>query len=549
MKKAAVKEAVGGDVDTKQTDRGDALKPYYRRRLATHQTTLQNAIEDEQGNADESKRSAGEDSNKAKHRHHRRELGNVSGPTRRPEGHSTAANHNDPQGDTTTTTGKGHKHVHPLQQQQQHHHHHDHPVEQERFDDSPLATDTDTSDSPPHHHQSDNNSTEKGRRRKIKRKERFYNIINGPIVPANTTPVTIRLRHHNDEAHGLVNLDKDSMVFFVIGDWGGPGRDPQKRVAEAMHQVASHWPPGKIGSPLVASTAIPTDGGKKKGKADAAEEETPSPWLDFIVSTGDNMYEDGVADVHDIKLKRNFENVYTQSSIKDVRWYMTLGNHDHGAHGVFRDVMAQVNYTKMSKRWFLPSTYYHQIFNVAYGDNDDKEEESKENVSKNISSSSGGFFTVQMWFLDTYDVSPHMTQMTKTQQQWLEDTLNESKAHWKFIVGHRPVYSAGKLHGSSPYMKKLLVPLMQKHNVSAYFCGDDHQLQVLKDGPMYFALSGAGARIREKDLRPGGVKQTLFQRSVFGFMSVSVTRDEWSLRVHGDDGTVLWDALRIPHGV
>lgn len=261
---------------------------------------------------------------------------------------------------------------------------------------------------------------------------------------------------------------RTSMSFMIIGDWGGPGRDPQRQVAAAMDEVA------------------------KRDFAHSAE----NP-LDFVISTGDNMYEDGVASVHDVKFKRNFENVYTQPTLQ-CRWYQALGNHDRGAHGVIRDVIAQVNYTKLSKRWFLPSTHYAQRLEVP-----------------------GGGYSVELFVLDTYDVSPRLTRMTSKQLRWFDEALSNSTADWKIVVGHRPLFSAGSKHGSSPWMQKKLLPTMTKHRVAVYFSGDDHDLQVLREDGIWFAVSGGGARAKN-DLKPSGVKQTVFQAGVHGFMHMLV---------------------------
>lgn len=285
-----------------------------------------------------------------------------------------------------------------------------------------------------------------------------------------------------------VSIADDCLRFFVIGDWGGPGREPQRDVASAMDRIATHDAQHKV---------------------------------QFVISTGDNMYEDGISGVHDKKLQRNYENVYTQPSLQ-VRWYMSLGNHDHGAHGVMRDAQAEVNYTKLSQRWFLPSTYYSQRFLVANGGSET--------------------YIVDLFVLDTYDYSPRVTQMTEAQLTWFEKALQASVktgSHVRLVVGHRPLYSAGAKHGSSPYMQKKLEPYFAKYGVSAYMCGDDHELQVMRSKGVVHLLSGGGARAK-KDLKPNGVPQTVFQAGVHGFMWVKVNRSDVDVEVYNRRAELLF---------
>jgi tartrate-resistant acid phosphatase type 5 len=295
--------------------------------------------------------------------------------------------------------------------------------------------------------------------------------IGNSLAAAVTEPVVIDDRNTGE------------ITFFAIGDWGGPAHEPQLSVAKAMD--------------MVAESVLPRTRRR----------------LDFIVSTGDNMYEDGVSSVHDRRFRRNFEDVYKYPS-QQCRWYMSLGNHDHGAHGVMRDVQAEVNYTKLSKRWFLPSTYYTQKLHIR---------------SRDSARSAAPSDFLELFVIDTYDVSPRITRMTAKQVAWLENALANSTATWRVVVGHRPLFSAGKKHGSSPYMQKLLQPLFAKYKVSAYLCGDDHELQVMQEDGVLYLLSGGGARAK-KDLDKR-IPQTVFHAGVHGFMQLSLNQSHMEVGV------------------
>ncbi|KMT13490.1 hypothetical protein BVRB_4g082690 [Beta vulgaris subsp. vulgaris] len=108
-----------------------------------------------------------------------------------------------------------------------------------------------------------------------------------------------------------------SLSFLVIGDWGRKGTFNQSLVATQM---------GIVGEKLD---------------------------VDFIISTGDNFYEDGLTGVEDPAFKDSFTDIYTAPSLKE-RWYTVLGNHDYRG-----DVLAQFSpvLRKRDSRWFSLRSY------------------------------------------------------------------------------------------------------------------------------------------------------------------------------------------------
>ena len=82
--------------------------------------------------------------------------------------------------------------------------------------------------------------------------------------------------------------------------------------------------------------------------------------IKFVLGMGDNIYPDGCTSVKDPLFTSNFEDIY--SILPNDRWYMCLGNHDYGYTRTFRGLQDnsrhQVEYTKHSKKWYMPSKYY-----------------------------------------------------------------------------------------------------------------------------------------------------------------------------------------------
>lgn len=279
-----------------------------------------------------------------------------------------------------------------------------------------------------------------------------------------------------------------ALNFAIIGDWGRHGRPDQRAVAQQM--------------------------------ALACENARAS----FVISVGDNFYEDGVSSVHDQHWTSSFEDVYTAPSLQ-VPWHVTLGNHDYRGHPE-----AQLDYGKTHPRWKMPARYYTQAHLV--------------DASTNL----------EFFHLDTspvigeYQLDPMMwgihSQNTGHQLAWLDQALAASKAPWKIVVGHHPIYSAGWGHGSEKEMIRLVLPILRKHGVQAYFCGHDHDLQHLKTGDLHLIVSGGGSEHRPVRT----IAETEFSRGVSGFALASVRSNEMQVRLIDDRGALLYTAL-VPRSV
>lgn len=268
---------------------------------------------------------------------------------------------------------------------------------------------------------------------------------------------------------GLKKLDK-ALHFIVMGDWGRNGENYQKEVAAGM---------GKAAHDLSAS---------------------------FVIATGDNFYPYGVASTQDYHWLASFETIYTAQSLH-VRWFPVLGNHDYASNPE-----AEVEYTKVSSRWSMPSRYYSHTFRL---DRD----------------------SVLFVFLDTDPIEKELKRIPldtvkyplggmNRQRDWLVAQLSASKARWKIVVGHHPVYTGGwrKTSPDTKNMKEFLEPVFKQYGVDVYLCGHEHHLEYIKpQGPTHYIISGAASEAREAALHPDGGK---FVAPVQGFAAVSLTADK-----------------------
>lgn len=268
-----------------------------------------------------------------------------------------------------------------------------------------------------------------------------------------------------------LKLVDNSLNFLVLGDWGRNGEYFQKDVALQMSKAAA-----TIDS-------------------------------QFVISVGDNFYPIGVQSTQDSQWKTSFEDIYYNFHLQ-TPWYIALGNHDY-----YGNIQAQIDYSKISRRWNLPSNYY----------------------SKTIKLNDGS--KVLLVFIDTNpfinsyyskenDVAEKVKkQDTIAQKNWLINTLQKADASikWKIVIGHHPMYSGGKRKESQDTkdIEATFAPILDQYKVDAYLCGHEHDLQIIrpKDRLTTQFLSGAGSEIRPTGNREG----TIFALSEGGFMTFSIT--------------------------
>lgn len=281
----------------------------------------------------------------------------------------------------------------------------------------------------------------------------------------------------------------NSLNFIVMGDWGRFGEDHQIPVAKQMGITA-----------------------KEINR-------------DFIISTGDNFYPVGVASEHDPQWKSSYEDIYTDFSLH-WNWYPVLGNHDYAGNPD-----AQVAYSKISRRWNMPSRYYSETFNI----NGDPNQQ------------------VLIAFIDTNPLIPEfykskqygknvISQDSTAQKKWLIKTLTTAPktVKWKLVIGHHPLYTATLKRRESydtKAVRKSLKPLFDKYEVDAYIAGHDHDLQhLLPEGKTNYFVSGSASESTAIDTLP----ISKLASSEYGFMVFSVLADALHVQAINEKGEVLY---------
>ena len=268
--------------------------------------------------------------------------------------------------------------------------------------------------------------------------------------------------------------------FLIFGDWG---RNAERDQTEVAAQMA-----------VAAKTSSPR----------------------FIISVGDNFYEDGVASASDPQWQSSFEQVYRDPALQ-IPWQVILGNHDY--HG---NCDAQLAYARTHPRWNMPARYFQQTHPIDKATNAD-------------------FFyldttpMVKSYWRYGKTAANVATQNVQRQLDWFKSALAASRARWKIVVAHHPIYSGGE-HGDTAELIESVLPLLHEFKVQAWFNGHDHDLQHLVAGGLNLFCSGAGSQVRPtKD-----TVHTQFAQSRSGFTMVSVQPDHILVRMIDNHGQLLY---------
>jgi 3',5'-cyclic AMP phosphodiesterase CpdA len=204
--------------------------------------------------------------------------------------------------------------------------------------------------------------------------------------------------------------------------------------------------------------------------------------VDLVVMGGDNIYDNG--DMREVGAK--FERPYRELLKAGVPFHAVLGNHDIRS----KNGAGQITYPGfgMKGRWYTlrrgPVEFFMHDSNVDW----------------------------------------------PQQMSWLRSALAASRAPWKVLVGHHPIYSSG-LYGDDREAIGRLTPLLRRHGVQLYINGHDHNYErsVPIGGTTYLTVGNGGAALRSVVPGPNSARAV----STYGFASLhadpdSLTIEAWS---------------------
>ena len=222
---------------------------------------------------------------------------------------------------------------------------------------------------------------------------------------------------------------------------------------------------------------------------------------------GDNFYPAGVDSVGDPLWEEYFEQVYDTEHLGGLTWHAILGNHDHAGNP-----QAQIDYSRISNgRWNMPDYFYRQDFRPRGGDP-----------------------LLTMIGIDT----DRNLERQHEQLHFLQQEIDALQvARWPVIIcGHHPFHSNGN-HEISTEMRQQLEPLIRQARPVAYFCGHDHNLQLIRREDTLHVVSGGGGKVLHN--MHGHVEGTLYKERAYGFVVMIVRRDGIRLEFRDRRGNLL----------
>lgn len=217
---------------------------------------------------------------------------------------------------------------------------------------------------------------------------------------------------------------------------------------------------------------------------------------------GDAIYEKSVSSVDDPQFQTKFEEPYKNLSIP---LYIAYGNHDY-----LGCAECYLEYANRSQKWRMPASYYVQSFGNE----------------------------VSFFVIDT-------EKFGSVQQQWLKESLASNQAHYKVVIGHRPIetFEATKLGENWNGKAELQEILCQTADL--YVAGHAHVLE--DNGPIgdcsvkQLVAGGGGAHLRTVSEKSDGD----FSAAKHGFVLLKVSNQELSYSFMDTQGEVLFRSQAV----
>ncbi|WP_339672786.1 metallophosphoesterase [Dasania marina] len=315
----------------------------------------------------------------------------------------------------------------------------------------------------------------------------FYPIL----IPASWNGNIEFFSKINDEYKNLSissknNKDKNKIDIVIFGD-AGTGSENQYDVAASM------WDFCQIKS------------------------------CDFLLGLGDNFYPSGVSSINDKQWVDKFEVPYHDFIDENkANFWMVVGNHDRRG-----SVQAQIDYSKKSPIWRMPSSDY-PIPNLP------------------------GW--LKIYVLDTNFIIAQ--SYSKYFQDKASNDFNNQLARaseylcqasgWKIIVTHHPMISNGKAENlkREERLKSALLPFLDECDIDVLISGHTHMQQHITLGDRDYIIQGAAGRVR-KSHKPLADDQALskFLAHQLGFSYLSVTEKMMSVTFNDETGRELYNSV------
>lgn len=242
----------------------------------------------------------------------------------------------------------------------------------------------------------------------------------------------------------------------------------------------------------------------------------------FVIVAGDPIHENGVKSTADPEWDIKVENLFRAPALHSLPWYVISGNHEYKG-----SVPALLAYSHVSPRWNAPARYYAFERSLGYAND-----------------------PVLFVFLDTTpliggyrkqgdDRSDAWLQDDERELRWMDSMLVTSRAGWKMVIGHHPVY-AQTTKGSHERedMQRRVGTILENRSADFYISGHIHNFQYIRpEGKnVNYIVNGSGYTARPVDPIPG----TVACYSEPGFSVYSVSKNTVDFYFINDKGESLY---------
>lgn len=324
--------------------------------------------------------------------------------------------------------------------------------------------------------------------------------------------------------------------------------EDRRPIAELAYPPMFRLP--RNGSIVAASGLAPV--------AKAMKSYCASAECDFAVMLGDNIYPDGATANADGRDAQRFQDLFVEpfgdlgKGRDDFRIYSVLGNHDWRTSR--EGAQAQIDFLAKTPPFYIDGLMYRVQPPAGNGDveifaidtevllssttvhkaelAEDASEAPSERVEKPLA-----------WAVPQSEAERNMVR-------WLEDALRSSKARWKIVLGHHPLWStAGSKFEQARTLRRLILPTLCRY-ADVYLAGHEHTLEVHTDGcrtpevgdrvdPLPQVVSGSAAKMRptnsafiEHQLARYPQLRTLYAKGLtWGFAHLTIDGDQLVVRI------------------
>ncbi len=291
------------------------------------------------------------------------------------------------------------------------------------------------------------------------------------------------------------------------------------------------------------------------------------PACEFAVMLGDNIYPDGAtagADGRDDgeRFRKVLYEPYAPLAkfADDFRVYVALGNHDWRTSR--EGAMAQVRYHEQTRPFYMDGIRYrvaptgdpreveifvldtHVMLSGVTVLEDELADDGSELHTEEID-------PPPAWSLPRNDAERGMAD-------WLEQSLANSPARWKIVIGHHPIWSsAGSKFQQARALRALILPALCRH-ADMYLAGHEHTLELHTDAckgvpeardrpPLPEVVSGSAGKQRplntafaRHQVKANPELTSVWARGLlWGFAHVTLAADEATIQMIStpDDGS------------